>query len=60
MTPGFERGGDQLEDRGVVLEMPPEAAVGWSTLMVPIGLAISILLVIGLTRPAARAWFTED
>jgi hypothetical protein len=44
----------------VVLGMPPTAAAGWSTLMVPIGLVISAVLVFSLTRPAARAWFTED
>jgi hypothetical protein len=44
----------------VVLGMPPQAAAGWSTLMVPIGLAISAVLIVSLTRPSARAWFTED
>lgn len=44
----------------VVLDMPPQASAGWSTLMLPIGLVISAVLVVGLTRPAARAWFTED
>jgi hypothetical protein len=40
--------------------MPPQAAAGWTTLMIPVGLAMSALLIITLTRPAARAWFTED
>jgi hypothetical protein len=44
----------------LLLAMPPAAAAGWTTLMVPIGLAISGLLLITLTRRASRAWFTED
>jgi hypothetical protein len=44
----------------LLLAMPPTAAAGWTTLMVPIGLAISGLLLITLTRRASRAWFTED
>ncbi len=44
----------------VLLDMPPAAAAGWSTLMVPLGLAISAVLIFSLTRPGARAWFTED
>jgi hypothetical protein len=44
----------------LLLAMPPAAAAGWTTLMVPVGLAISAVLIITLTRPAARAWFTED
>ncbi len=43
----------------VLLEMPPEAANGWYTLTVPLGLLISIGLVIALLRPAARAYFSE-
>jgi len=44
----------------VLLEMPVQAAWGWAALFAPIGLAISIGLVIGLLRPAARAFFAED
>jgi hypothetical protein len=44
----------------LLLAMPPQAAAGWTTLMIPVGLAMSALLIITLTRPAARAWFTED
>jgi hypothetical protein len=44
----------------VVLDMPPEAARGWTTLMLPLGLAISLLLILGLLRSASRSWFTED
>src|SRR5688572_33244119 len=32
----------------VLLEMPPEAADGWYVLTVPIGLVISVILVVGL------------
>lgn len=44
----------------VLLAMPPDAAAGWTTLFVPIGLAISAVLIFTLTRQGARAWFTED
>jgi hypothetical protein len=44
----------------VLLEMPLAAASGWTVLFVPIGLALTVVLIIGLLRPAARAWFTED
>lgn len=42
-----------------LLEFPPTAANGWYVLMVPIGIAISIGLVIALLRPSARAYFSE-
>jgi hypothetical protein len=42
-----------------LLGMPPEAAAGWALLFVPIGIVISIVLVLLLLRPAARAYFTE-
>jgi len=44
----------------VLLEFPPTAASGWYLLTVPIGLVLTIGLVVGLLRPAARAWFNED
>jgi hypothetical protein len=40
--------------------LPPAAAGGWYALMVPIGLVISAILIFGLLRPSARAWFSED
>ena len=43
----------------VLLEMPPEAADGWYVLMVPIGLVVSLVLLVGLLTPRARAYFTE-
>ena len=43
----------------ILLEMPPVAANGWYTLMVPIGLVISAGLLIGLLRPTRRAYFSE-
>lgn len=42
-----------------LLNMPPEAANGWYLLAAPIGILISVLLVVGLLRPASRAWFSE-
>jgi hypothetical protein len=44
----------------LLLPMPPEAAAGWTALMVPLGIAMSVTFIIGLTRPASRAWFVED
>jgi len=43
----------------VLFEMPPQAANGWYVLTVPVGLLISALLVLALTRPSARAYFSE-
>ena len=43
----------------VLLEMPPAAANGWYLLMVPIGLAISGVLIVGLLTRSARAHFSE-
>ncbi|HSJ00025.1 MAG TPA: hypothetical protein VLA59_06520 [Patescibacteria group bacterium] len=43
----------------VLLDMPSEAAAGWYLLMVPIGGLISVVLVIGLLREAARSYFSE-
>ncbi|MGH2356987.1 MAG: hypothetical protein ACRDGJ_03115 [Candidatus Limnocylindria bacterium] len=43
-----------------LLEMPPAAAGGWYLVFVPLGLIVSAVLVAGLLRPAARAWFSED
>ena len=43
----------------VVLDMPSDAAAGWATLMLPLGAALSVILILGLIRPASRSWFTE-
>jgi hypothetical protein len=43
----------------VLLQMPPEAATGWWLLTVPIGALISLILVVGLLRAPARAYFSE-
>lgn len=43
----------------VLLEMPPAAANGWYLLTVPIGLVISLVLIVGLLMPSARAHFSE-
>ena len=43
----------------VLLEMPTEAVDGWYVLMVPIGLVVSLVLLVGLLTPRARAYFTE-
>ncbi|MGH2395250.1 MAG: hypothetical protein ACRDGH_17460 [Candidatus Limnocylindria bacterium] len=44
----------------ILLDMPPTAANGWYVLTVPIGLVLTLVLVIGLARSGARAWFNED
>ncbi len=43
-----------------LLRMPPPAANGWYLLLVPFGAVLSLILVVGLLRPASRAWFSED
>ena len=42
-----------------LLGMPPEAGLGWALLFIPIGLVISVVLVVLMLRPAARAYFSE-
>lgn len=42
-----------------LLELPPDAALGWALLFIPIGIVISIVLVVLLLRPSARAYFSE-
>jgi hypothetical protein len=44
----------------VALAMPADAAAGWTTLWLPIGAAISVILIAGLARQATRSWFTEN
>src|SRR3712207_5956176 len=43
----------------VLLEMPARAVAGWYVVTVPLGLVVTAVLVIGLFRPAARAYFSE-
>jgi hypothetical protein len=43
----------------VLLDFPREAADGWFLLAAPIGLLLTIGVLIGLLRPPARAWFNE-
>jgi hypothetical protein len=43
----------------VLFDMPPQAANGWFGLLAPIGVILSVGLVVGLTRPASRAYFSE-
>lgn len=44
----------------LLLDFPPEAAGGWQALFIPVGLVISAVLIAGLLRPSARAYFSED
>jgi hypothetical protein len=43
-----------------LFRMEPTAANGWYALTVPVGLLITVALVVALLRPSARAWFIED
>ena len=44
----------------VLLDFPPKATGGWQALFIPVGLAITVVLVVWLLRPASRAYFSED
>ena len=44
----------------LMLAMPPDAAAGWTALWLPVGGAVTVILILALRRPASRAWFTED
>jgi hypothetical protein len=44
----------------VLLEFPPQAANGWYLLTIPIGILLTVGLLVGLLRPSSRAWFNED
>ncbi len=44
----------------VLLHFPPKSTAGWQALFIPVGLAITAVLVVWLLRPASRAYFSED
>lgn len=44
----------------ILLNFPPAAAAGWQRLFVPVGLGITVVLVVLLLRPSSRAYFSED
>ena len=43
-----------------LFRMEPTAANGWYALTVPLGIVVSVGLIVALLRPSARAWFIED
>jgi hypothetical protein len=43
-----------------LFRMAPTAANGWYALTVPLGILVSVGLILALLRPSARAWFIED
>jgi hypothetical protein len=43
----------------VLLDMPATASNGWFLLMAPIGLVITVGLIVGLARRPSRDWFSE-
>jgi hypothetical protein len=44
----------------ILLEFPPESAAGWQALFLPVGLAITVVLMIALLRRSSRDYFSED
>ncbi len=44
----------------ILLNFPPKAAAGWQAVFIPVGLAITVVLIAGLLRPRSRAYFSED
>lgn len=44
----------------ILLEFPPESATGWQALFLPVGLAITVVLLIALLRRSSRDYFSED
>lgn len=44
----------------ILLDFPRDAVAGWQGLFIPVGLLISVVLIVGLLRPASRAYFSED
>lgn len=43
-----------------LFHMEAAAANGWYLITVPLGLLVSVVLIVGLLRPSAREWFVED
>jgi hypothetical protein len=43
-----------------LFDLPARAANGWYLVTIPVGLVISVVLIVGLLRPSSRAWFSED
>lgn len=43
-----------------LLAFPPQAANGWYVVTVPLAGVITLVVLGGLLRPAARAWFDQD
>jgi len=44
----------------ILLEFPAESAAGWQALFVPVGLVITVVLLIALLRRSSRDYFSED
>lgn len=44
----------------ILLEFPDGAAAGWQALWIPVGVAITVVLLIALLRRSSRAYFSED
>lgn len=44
----------------VLLDFPPKSTAGWQALFIPVGLLITIVLVVALLRSSSRGYFSED
>jgi hypothetical protein len=44
----------------LLLDLESDAAGGWTALFLPLGLILSVILIIGLRQGASLAWFNED
>lgn len=44
----------------ILLEFPNDAAAGWQAIFLPVGLAITVVLLIALLRRSSRDYFSED
>ena len=44
----------------ILLEFPPESAAGWQAIFLPVGLAITVVLLIALLRRSSQDYFSED
>jgi hypothetical protein len=42
-----------------LVDMPRPAANGWYLIFAPVGLLITVVLIVGLLRPSSRAYFSE-
>jgi hypothetical protein len=44
----------------ILLDFPNQAAAGWQALFIPLGLVLSVVLLVALLRRSSRDFFSED